>query len=514
MDDLSTYNPDDALDIQSQLARVAALRKQALQQPQGQVITGRYVAPATSQLLAPVLAGVSADVQERQANQQKKDLDAAAQADLQSWIARRPQAKTVYGAGPDGPTMDTVDPSSQDITDWAAQGSRNPLAQSLAQEALKSQVVTMPEQQVKYDTQLEKAQMISDRMVGQQEGQNQRLAATLAQRDRVLTQRIAEAQSRGQKTVDLENLKFNNRMALQRLIGQQKAQNGGGGSGGADLTPEAIDDAAFQYNTTGVIPPLGQRSGETRGKILNRAAELAAGSGPGETVANRLEGKATGQAMGQLQKQQAMVGAFENTFNQNADLALAYSKRRGQDGMPAIQKWINAGHTAIGDDPDLAAFNLYTKSALNEYSKIISGSMGNTALAEGEIKKVENLLNTAQTAEQYEAVIKAMKQETQNRLKGFEDQRAQMRKSVLPKSSNRGRTMEPPTQELKLEPGVTTDAQQLILNDYRAATNPADKAKAAKALKDAGFKGQLDAAPAPAAAPAVSDEDLIKKWAK
>jgi hypothetical protein len=32
---------------------------------------------------------------------------------------------------------------------------------------------------------------------------------------------------------------------------------------------------------------------------------------------------------------------------------------------------------------------------INEYTKIISGSMGNAAMAEGEIKKVTDLLNSA-----------------------------------------------------------------------------------------------------------------------
>lgn len=54
-----------------------------------------------------------------------------------------------------------------------------------------------------------------------------------------------------------------------------------------------------------------------------------------------------------------------------------------------------------------------------------------------------------------------------------------------------GRSGQDVGQMLKLEPGVATDAQQLLLNEYRSAS-PQDKPYAARALKQAGYMGNPD----------------------
>ena len=47
-------------------------------------------------------------------------------------------------------------------------------------------------------------------------------------------------------------------------------------------------------------------------------------------------------------------------------------------------------------------------------------------MAEAEVRKVERLLSAAQTPEQVEAVIAFMKLETQNRMKGFDEQEKEL----------------------------------------------------------------------------------------
>jgi hypothetical protein len=95
-----------------------------------------------------------------------------------------------------------------------------------------------------------------------------------------------------------------------------------------------------------------------------------------------------------------------------------------------INQWINAGKRAVVGDPDLSAYDLAIKGTMNEYAKIVSGSMGNTAVAEGEIKKANDLLNAAQTPEQVNAVLDMMRRETQNRMAGFDDQIGELKNSM------------------------------------------------------------------------------------
>jgi len=197
------------------------------------------------------------------------------------------------------------------------------------------------------------------------------------------------------------------------------------------FTPGAIDAAAARYNMDGTLPPMGMGKEGALGRrtILNRAAELSGLSNisPDDQRINQIGNKANTAALSKIQQQQTMVGAFEKNFNKNADITLELSQKVDRTGVPILNKWINAGKRSIGGDPDLAAFDQAIKSASNEYAKIISGSMGNTAVAEGEIRSMESKLNAAQTPEQVSAVIALMQRETKNRMTAFDDEKAQLR---------------------------------------------------------------------------------------
>lgn len=197
------------------------------------------------------------------------------------------------------------------------------------------------------------------------------------------------------------------------------------------LTQSAVDTAATRYLIDGTLPPMGmgKQAAAGRSAILNRAAELGEQSGqtPEEQRQFQIGTSVNKTAMGQLAKQKTMVGAFEKNFVKNADLALNLSNEFDRAGVPLANKWINAGKRAVSGDPELSKLDIAVKATVNEYAKIISGSMGNTAMAEGEIKKVESLLNAAQTPDQVQEVINFMKLETKNRMAGFEEQESELR---------------------------------------------------------------------------------------
>jgi hypothetical protein len=200
------------------------------------------------------------------------------------------------------------------------------------------------------------------------------------------------------------------------------------------FTPEAISNAASRYNIDGTLPPMGmgKTGAMARSAILNEAAVQAGNSGLSgdEQRIQQIGNKANSASLSKLQQSQSMVGAFEKNFNKNADLALGLSDKVGNTGVPIINQWINVGKRTVAGDPALSAYDLSIKATVNEYSKIISGSMGNTAMAESEVKKVESLLSSAQTPEQVKSVINMMKTETQNRMQGYEDQKAELRASM------------------------------------------------------------------------------------
>lgn len=223
------------------------------------------------------------------------------------------------------------------------------------------------------------------------------------------------------------------------LLNRQKASADINGTD-TGISPDAIANAASRYNIDGTLPAtgMGKSGAAARAAILNKAAELASASGisgDDQRIA-QIGNKANSAALSKLQQQQTMVGAFEKNFNKNADIALGLSSVADRTGIPLVNKWVNAGKRSIGGDPDLAAFDASIKATVNEYGKIVSGSMGNTAVAEGEIKKVEGLLNSAQTQQQVTAVLNLMKRETQNRMQGFEDEKSQLRGSMTGKKND------------------------------------------------------------------------------
>jgi len=140
---------------QQQLSRqqkmAEMLLQQGLQQPQGQMVSGHYVAPSLTQNLAG-LANIymgqrgiekaekaQLDLADRLRKQTMQDVQAYGQA------ARGTPEQTVYGAGMEGPTMD-VTPAVAPNPERALgilMGSRSPQSQALAQALLADQMKTI-----------------------------------------------------------------------------------------------------------------------------------------------------------------------------------------------------------------------------------------------------------------------------------------------------------------------------------------------------------------------------------
>jgi len=206
--------------------------------------------------------------------------------------------------------------------------------------------------------------------------------------------------------------------------------------GGGLLNQQSIINAATRYNIDGTLPPnLGRGTQGVRqtSEILNEAARQAAerGDTPEAQRIAQIANKASSAALGKLQTQQTMLGAFEKNFNKNADIALELSQKVDRTGVPILNKWINAGKRSVAGDPDIAAFDANIKATVNEYAKIVGGGTGSSATAQGEIAKIEGLLSAAQTKEQVASVIGLMKRETANRMSSFEDEKAQLRDSMV-----------------------------------------------------------------------------------
>ena len=112
--DVSSEFQPELTDIQRKQRLAQLLTERGLQAPQGQIVSGRYVAPNPLQYLSSlfnVYSGQNLE-KETEARQQAlaQKLRQAEAKDLQAFIeaGRSAPEQTVYGAGEEGPTMTTT----------------------------------------------------------------------------------------------------------------------------------------------------------------------------------------------------------------------------------------------------------------------------------------------------------------------------------------------------------------------------------------------------------------------
>lgn len=199
---------------------------------------------------------------------------------------------------------------------------------------------------------------------------------------------------------------------------------------------DAIDYAAEIYRSTGNMPALGQGSAQLRTKILDRAATLNKNEGvpQSEAAINLASKKAAQGTLLQLQKQSSMVKAFEINARKNGEMALNLSEKVDRTGSPIFNKWLQAGQKSVAGNPDVSAFNAANETFVNEYAKIMSGSMGNTPVSDAARAHAHQMLSTAQTKEQYRAVMNVLKQEMGNRIQGLDEEVASTRNLLNPQN--------------------------------------------------------------------------------
>ena len=161
----------------------------------------------------------------------------------------------------------------------------------------------------------------------------------------------------------------------------------------------------------------------SRATVALNAAALA-GVTPKQFVTN----KANLSALTRITQTEAQSGAFASAFDQNAKAVLDMAGKVGKSGIPIIDEYFaNPLSRATGKNPELAAYGVFIKATANEWGKLVSSaSGGNQALAQAEIKRIEKLLNDAQSQEQVRAALSSMDLESLNRKYGFEAQKAKL----------------------------------------------------------------------------------------
>lgn len=178
------------------------------------------------------------------------------------------------------------------------------------------------------------------------------------------------------------------------------------------LTPAGLDIAARNYAKTGTMPALGMGDKTTRQRIINRAAEIDAGT---DIAANKADYRADSDALTKLKQQRAAVGAFESTALKNIDLFLSQAGKVVDTGSPMANTLVRNVSGKVLGSPDPLAYDAARQVAVNEIAKITSNPTLSGALSDSARHEVENFVPQSATLKQAVAVMRVLKQDIENR---------------------------------------------------------------------------------------------------
>jgi len=230
----------------------------------------------------------------------------------------------------------------------------------------------------------------------------------LPERQKPVNQQIKETAGGGYVGIDPRNLKVT-------PVNGVRAPQPVGASGGVDLSAQGLDAAALLFLKTGQIASLGmgRSAGDDKKRIINRAAELM----PNLDIAGNQSGfKADQATLTLLTKRVGATRAFAEQAKGSLNNAAKAAQAMPRTGSPIFNRYKQfvTGKTLTGD-PRLTALETFIYSASRDYAKVTSGGAESVAaLTDTANAKAEELLNAAQTPEQFTAALTAMQQDMDN----------------------------------------------------------------------------------------------------
>lgn len=172
-----------------------------------------------------------------------------------------------------------------------------------------------------------------------------------------------------------------------------------------------------QFRLSGVMPSLGQNAGPAKIAIAKESARQAqeAGDTPGMVVANQAVRKALTSELTNNSKQYGIFHSFEGTMVDMAKQAQALSAQVDRTDSPLVNSLLQAGQGALTGNSPLAQFDQKNYTLAMEHAKIMSGSMGNTPVAEGMANETLKKLRIAFGKGTYNDVVNQLTIDAQTR---------------------------------------------------------------------------------------------------
>ena len=107
---------------------------------------------------------------------------------------------------------------------------------------------------------------------------------------------------------------------------------------------------------------------------------------------------------------------FVNNFQKEADIVDKTLNAGAINGVPVIDRWIQAGRRSIAGDPAVTAFDVAVRGLAREHQRIVTGVTSNAQLHASAQDTADQLLNINMTPAQIRASVKIMREEAKNAL--------------------------------------------------------------------------------------------------
>ena len=187
------------------------------------------------------------------------------------------------------------------------------------------------------------------------------------------------------------------------------------------MTPEAFDQQAEKFYSTGQLPPIGRGgNGQALNKaIMNRAADLHP---EGVLAVNSAEYKANSASLSKLQTQADAVNSFENTALKNLDIFLNAAKNVPDLGARFANVPLRMITGKMIGEQNQAALNAARQTALTEVAKVLNSAQGNGVLSDSARKEVDDLLSGNLPLPAMIKTVETLKSDMENRRQSYQDQ--------------------------------------------------------------------------------------------
>jgi hypothetical protein len=219
-------------------------------------------------------------------------------------------------------------------------------------------------------------------------------------------------------------------VVVQNMSNAASAGSGSGAGGAIDwgkaaqrygMTPQAFDQTAEKYFSTGQLPPIGRSPNAIamNRDLMNRAAELHPDA---SLAANSAEFKANADSLKKLQTNFDQVQAFEQTAEKNIDVLSAAAKKIPDLGSRFANVPVRMLSRSIAGTDNQAAFDTALNTAQTEAAKVLNSSNASGVLSDSARHELQQLVDGNMTFSAMTASLNTLKQDMGNRRQAYQGQ--------------------------------------------------------------------------------------------